>query len=54
MRCVDNPQLFLNPELSDEDREILESIFLCKEKLINEIKVRERACLFYQIYNNLK
>lgn len=33
-----NPQLFLNPEFSEEDKQILENIFLYKEKLINEIK----------------
>jgi cytohesin len=33
-----NPQLFLNQEFTDEDKEILENIFLYKEKLITEIK----------------
>ncbi len=36
---VENPQLFLNPDFTEEDREILENIFIYKEKLLNEIKV---------------
>lgn len=34
----ENPQLFLNPDFTEEDREILENIFIYKEKLLNEIK----------------
>jgi len=33
-----HPQLFMNTEFSDEDRNILEEIFSYKEKLLNEIK----------------
>lgn len=36
---VENPHIFLNPDLTVEDRDTLESIFLCREKLLNEIKV---------------
>ena len=43
---TDNPQLFLNPEFSDEDKEILENIFLYKEKLISEIKVIVLVVIF--------
>ena len=35
----ENPNLFLHPALTPEDRETLESIFIYKEKLLNEIKV---------------
>lgn len=34
-----NPNLFSHPALTPDDRETLESIFLYKEKLFNEIKV---------------
>ena len=36
---AENPHIFLNPDLTVEDRDTLESIFLCREKLLNEIKV---------------
>ena len=37
---IENPNLFLNTELSDEDKNILKNIFIYKERLLNEIKVR--------------
>lgn len=37
----ENPHIFLNPDLTVEDRDTLESIFLCREKLLNEIKELE-------------
>lgn len=35
----ENPHLFFNPDLTQDDRDTLENIFLCREKLLNEIKV---------------
>jgi len=35
---IDNPNLFLNPELSDDDKNILKNIFIYKERLLTEIK----------------
>jgi len=37
----ENPNLFLNNELSDEDKSILKNIFIYKERLLNEIKELE-------------
>jgi len=36
---IENPNLFLNQELSDEDKNILKNIFIYKERLLDEIKV---------------
>lgn len=43
---IDNPNLFLNPELSEEDKNILKNIFIYKERLLTEIKVIELFVLF--------
>lgn len=45
----ENPHIFLNPDLTVEDRDTLESIFLCREKLLNEIKVC--PTFFVSIFN---
>ncbi len=34
----ENPNLFLNTELSEEDKNILKNIFIYKERLLSEIK----------------
>jgi hypothetical protein len=34
----ENPNLFMNTELSDEDKAILKNIFIYKERLLTEIK----------------
>lgn len=41
---IENPNLFLNQELSDEDKNILKNIFIYKERLLDEIKVIFCCC----------
>lgn len=41
LNLKENPHLFLHPDLSLEDRDTLENIFLYKEKLLSEIKELE-------------
>ena len=36
---IENPNLFQNSELSEEDKNILKNIFIYKERLLTEIKV---------------